>query len=303
MPRKKLIIFYFFSYLLAVGDCYAAVDIGVFQEQCAELGFKNKTPESGKCILRLLKTVAHQKAKNIAQQKVYASQKEQQAKLDIEARRVATNNQQIAQYQAQAQAASQQQNDTGVSDTIFGILNVLVQIAGAGIQGYNQGRFQSLPSPAFYPPRYTPTAKAAPPPFVPIIGSTNSQGGYQSNGAGGIYGTGSNAGGGYQSNGAGGIYGTGSNAGGGYQSNGAGGVYGTGNNAGGGYQSNGAGGVYGTGSNAGGGYQSNGSGGSYGTGKNLGSGWQSNGVGGAYGTGKNSGHSCQSNGAGGTNCN
>ena len=48
--------------------------------------------------------------------------------------------------------------------------------------------------------------------------------GYQSNGAGGTYGTGSNAGGGYQSNGAGGFYGTGNNAGQHCQSNGAGGL-------------------------------------------------------------------------------
>lgn len=108
--------------------------------------------------------------------------------------------------------------------------------------------------------------------------------------------------GGYQPNGYGGVYGTGSNNGAGYQSNGYGGVNGTGRNTGGGYQSNGHGGVNGTGSNVGGGWQSNGSGGINGTGSNVGSGWQPNGSGGYYGTGKNVGRNCQPTSNGGMNC-
>ena len=54
-----------------------------------------------------------------------------------------------------------------------------------------------------------------------VIDSAYAQGGWQSNGAGGSYGTGNNTGSGWQSNGAGGSYGTGNNTGRSCQSNGA----------------------------------------------------------------------------------
>ena len=60
---------------------------------------------------------------------------------------------------------------------------------------------------------------------VITIQASAQNGGWQSNGAGGVYGTGNNMGGGYQSNGAGGFYGTGNNMGRHCQSNGAGGMY------------------------------------------------------------------------------
>lgn len=69
------------------------------------------------------------------------------------------------------------------------------------------------------------------------------QGGWQSNGIGGVYGTGKDTGSGWQSNGIGGVYGTGNNAGSGWQSNGMGGYFGTGRNAGRHCQPNGIGGL------------------------------------------------------------
>jgi hypothetical protein len=60
---------------------------------------------------------------------------------------------------------------------------------------------------------------------IAISFQVSAQNGWQSNGVGGVYGTGNNAGGGYQSNGVGGVYGTGNNAGRNCQSNGVGGMY------------------------------------------------------------------------------
>lgn len=61
MPSNKLIIFCFTSLLILANDSYA-VDMGILQEQCAEIGFKMKTPANGKCVLRLMKSVANQQA-------------------------------------------------------------------------------------------------------------------------------------------------------------------------------------------------------------------------------------------------
>jgi len=72
-PSNKLIIFCFTSLLLLANDSYA-VDIGILQEQCAEIGFKMKTPANGKCVLRLMKSVANRQAKRANQQGAYANQ-------------------------------------------------------------------------------------------------------------------------------------------------------------------------------------------------------------------------------------
>ena len=67
---NKRVVLCFASFLL-VGNCNA-VSMEVLQEQCAEIGFKIKTPSNGECVLRLMKSVANQQAKEDAEQKAYA---------------------------------------------------------------------------------------------------------------------------------------------------------------------------------------------------------------------------------------
>ncbi len=97
-PSNNLIIFCFTGLLLLANNSYA-VDMGVLQEQCAEIGFKLKTPENGKCVLKLMKSVASQQAKEAAQQKAY--EQEQQYKREAEARAIERNNQELARQQIQ----------------------------------------------------------------------------------------------------------------------------------------------------------------------------------------------------------
>lgn len=54
--------------LIILSNNIYAVDMEVLQEQCADIGFKIKTPANGKCVLRLMKSVnvrevSEQKAK------------------------------------------------------------------------------------------------------------------------------------------------------------------------------------------------------------------------------------------------
>lgn len=72
-PSNNLTIFCFTGLLLLANNSYA-VDMGVLQEQCAEIGFKMKTPENGKCVLKLMKSVASQQAKEAVQQRAYVNQ-------------------------------------------------------------------------------------------------------------------------------------------------------------------------------------------------------------------------------------
>ncbi|WP_340122229.1 surface-adhesin E family protein [Methylobacter svalbardensis] len=83
-PSNKLIIFCFTSLFLLANDSYA-VDMGILQEQCAEIGFKMKTPANGKCVLRLMKRFANQQAKEADQQEAYVNQQTAQAEPKIPA--------------------------------------------------------------------------------------------------------------------------------------------------------------------------------------------------------------------------
>lgn len=90
-PSNNLIIFCFTSLLLLTNNSYA-LDIGVLQEQCAEIGFKKKTPENGKCVLKLMKSIASQQTEEADQQKTYTSPQAAQAALKTSAIRPTLSN-------------------------------------------------------------------------------------------------------------------------------------------------------------------------------------------------------------------
>jgi len=157
-PSNNLIIFCFTGLLLLANNSYA-VDMGVLQEQCAEIGFKLKTPENGKCVLKLMKSVASQQAKEAAQQKAY--EQEQQYKREAEARAIERNNQELARQQIQTQQYQQarQQQEPSYAETLIKVL--FVGALGIG-QGVSQGlQQQSAPS-------FQPIIQSAPSSFQPI---------------------------------------------------------------------------------------------------------------------------------------
>jgi hypothetical protein len=156
-PSNNLIIFYFTGLLLLANNSYA-VDMAVLQEQCEEIGFKMKTPENGKCVLKLMKSVASQQAKEAAKQRAY--EQEQQYKREAEARAIERNNQELARLRIHAfiqqqQARQQQEEPSGLS--------ALLQSLGSFAKGYNQGLMQSAPSyPQIIQPTYAPIPNIEP---------------------------------------------------------------------------------------------------------------------------------------------
>ena len=66
------------SFMLLPNDTYA-IDMGVLQEQCADIGFKIKTPANGKCVLRLIKGVNAKKKADEAQSEAYEKEQKQLA--------------------------------------------------------------------------------------------------------------------------------------------------------------------------------------------------------------------------------
>ena len=73
MFKKNIIyslIVLFYMILLTSTKCYA-VDIQILQEQCADIGFKIKTPANGKCVLQLMQTVKNKEAQALADQRAY----------------------------------------------------------------------------------------------------------------------------------------------------------------------------------------------------------------------------------------
>ena len=64
--------------MLLANDTHA-IDMGVLQEQCADIGFKIKTPANGKCVLRLIKGINAKKKADEAQRETYVKEQEQLA--------------------------------------------------------------------------------------------------------------------------------------------------------------------------------------------------------------------------------
>ena len=112
--------------LMLLSNKSYAVDMEVLQEQCADIGFKIKTPANGKCVLRLMKGVKAEEKAVIAQEQAYANQ---QAAIATQAQQAEDLRQQQAQMlqlqrdsiavqqqaaQAQTDAATDQRRSNGL---------------------------------------------------------------------------------------------------------------------------------------------------------------------------------------------
>jgi hypothetical protein len=142
--------------LLLTNDSYA-VDFEGLQNQCAELGFKIKTPENGKCVLKLRKKVISLNSNSVsnsapiisqsieaASQRNYERQQRyaEDAEIEQKNREIETLRQQQA-IQQQQQAIQRQQEPSFASSLGMVLL-------GAAI-GYGGERHSSAPVQSYQP--------------------------------------------------------------------------------------------------------------------------------------------------------
>ncbi|MCX7073946.1 MAG: hypothetical protein NTZ70_03910 [Methylococcales bacterium] len=135
--------------LLLANDSYA-VDFDGLQNQCAELGFKIKTPENGKCVLKLRKKVIGSNSDSIsnsapvisqsieaANQRNYERQQRyaKDAEIEQKNREIEALRQQQAAIQLQQQqlVAAQKRQESSSNDMLL-----LMGILGAASGGYNR---------------------------------------------------------------------------------------------------------------------------------------------------------------------
>jgi hypothetical protein len=94
------------AFMLLSNNTYA-VDMAVLQEECADIGFKMRTPANGTCVLRLMKGVKAEEKAVAAQQQAYANQQAAQA---AQAQQAAALQQQQAQmYDLQRRSVAAQE--------------------------------------------------------------------------------------------------------------------------------------------------------------------------------------------------
>ena len=70
--RNYSIVVCFLAFIMITSNSQA-VDIQILQEQCADIGFKIKTPANGKCVLQLMKSVKNREAQALTEQRAYES--------------------------------------------------------------------------------------------------------------------------------------------------------------------------------------------------------------------------------------
>lgn len=112
--------------LMLLSNKSYALNLEVLQEQCADIGFKIKTPANGKCVLRLMKSVKAEEKAGAVQEQAYANQqaaiaaqaqqaedlRQQQAEMyELQRRSVAAQEQAA---QAQTDAATDQRRANGL---------------------------------------------------------------------------------------------------------------------------------------------------------------------------------------------
>ena len=85
-----------------------AVDMEVLQEQCADIGFKIRTPANGKCVLRLMKSVKAEEKAVEANEQTYANQQAVIAAQAQQAEDLRQQQAQMLQLQRDSIAAQQQ---------------------------------------------------------------------------------------------------------------------------------------------------------------------------------------------------
>jgi hypothetical protein len=91
------------AFMLLSNSSYA-VDMAVLQEQCADIGFKMRTPANGTCVLRLMKGVKAEEKAVAAQQQAYANQQAAQAQ-----QAAALQQQQTQMYELQRRSVAAQE--------------------------------------------------------------------------------------------------------------------------------------------------------------------------------------------------
>lgn len=99
-------------------NCFA-LDMEVLKEQCADIGFKINTPDNGKCVIRLMKSVANQKAKEEAEQRAYQNQQAAKAQEIRQAEAIRQQQSEMLELQrrsieAQENIASEQRRSAGL---------------------------------------------------------------------------------------------------------------------------------------------------------------------------------------------
>jgi hypothetical protein len=94
--------------LMLLSNKSYAVDMEVLQEQCADIGFKIKTPANGKCVLRLMKSVKAEEKTVESQEKAYADQQAAIAAQAQQAEALRQQEAQMLQLQRESVAAQQQ---------------------------------------------------------------------------------------------------------------------------------------------------------------------------------------------------
>ena len=129
---KNLLVFCFITLLQFSSNSYA-FDMEVLQEQCAEIGFKIKTPANGNCVLRLLNTekaaVAKEQA-NINQQVLQAQQSEASRQQQEEMRELQRRSVEAQEAVAQARATAAQAQKSAVFNNA--LQNSMQMINGTG---------------------------------------------------------------------------------------------------------------------------------------------------------------------------
>ena len=109
MVKSKIVYifgFSFFIFLIGSTKSYA-LDLQILQEQCADIGFKIKTPANGKCVLQLMQTVKNKEAQGLADQRAYDSRV---AAVNAQRQQEATMRQQQAEmYELQRRSVAAQE--------------------------------------------------------------------------------------------------------------------------------------------------------------------------------------------------
>lgn len=152
--------------LLFANDSYA-IDFEGLQNQCAELGFKIKTPENGKCVLKLRKKVIGANSDSVsnsvpvisqsikaASQRNYERQQRyaKDAEIEQKNREIEALRQQQAALQLQQQqlAAQQRRQESSSSDLLL-----LMGILGGAASGYGGRSTQTYQPPIDIPKNCT----------------------------------------------------------------------------------------------------------------------------------------------------
>ena len=142
--------------LILLSNKIYAVDMEVLQEQCADIGFKIKTPANGKCVLRLMKSVKAEEKALAAQEQAYANQ--QAAQAAAQAAQIqqaeALRQQQAEMYELQRRAvAAQEQAAQAQADAVGD------QQRQRYLNQFNDGIQKMTGTGAYAPPAQAPTTR------------------------------------------------------------------------------------------------------------------------------------------------